>query len=124
MAVWTSMAARMGKAILALAALALALIPAADAAACGPEPLLAVAKARVDGGMPAVSDAEPAPDRSGAHGDDACVHGHCHHQGQSVAPPLGEQASVWSPSAVARAITADRAPPGGGPGPLQRPPRA
>lgn len=122
--VWTTLRARLANVMLALAALAFVLIPAADAAACAPEPIFAVADVKADLAATAWSDAEHAPDVGGEHSGEACVHGHCHHQGQSVAAPLGEEATVWPPSAISRAITADRAPPGAEPALLQRPPRA
>lgn len=123
-AIWTTIRVRLANVVLALAALAFVLIPAADAAACAPEPLIAAAHLQADASTSALADADQAPNSGGDHKGEACAHGHCHHQGQVVAPPFGKPTTVWPPSATKRLFVADRAPPGAEPTLLQRPPRA
>ena len=122
--IWSWIKGGLTHAVLALAALAFILVPAADAAVCGPEPAAAVSSvhvADIDGGQ--VVQTEQAPDTQDGHGGEACLHGHCHHQGQVVSAPIGGVEAAWFMPTATVGLVTDRTPPGAEQPLLQRPPR-
>jgi hypothetical protein len=122
--IWSWIKGGLTHAVLALAALAFFVGPTADAAVCAPEPAAAISSMHASdmaGGHAAQTD--QAPDSGDGHAGEACLHGHCHHQGQAVAAPVGAIAVTPSVLAATGFLIAERDPPGVDQPLLQRPPR-
>ena len=121
---WTWIKGGLTQAVLVLAALAFVLVPTADAAVCVPEP--PSAEAALSGADLAAgrSISAPLPDPGADPDCEACLHGHCHNQGQIVSLSLAAVQAAWSMKAGASPLTADRAPPGVALTLPQRPPRS